>query len=51
MSDADTCERCDDAPVLGRVEIAADYDGAMERNLRLCEGCVRKLGEWFRGES
>jgi len=42
------CDRCDDAAALAAVSIGANYEGSMSSDHRLCEGCLRELGEWFR---
>jgi len=46
--DTDYCDRCGDRGVLGRVNVKADYDGAMTAEYRLCQDCIRSLGEWYR---
>lgn len=46
--DTEQCERCRDGEATARISVEANYDGAMTSQYRVCNDCVRSLGDWYR---
>jgi len=47
--DMSVCNRCD-GEAEHKVAIAANYEDAHVNWRPLCDDCLKKLGEWWRGE-